>query len=253
MRAATVARFGGPEVLILVDQPDPAPGPGQVVVAAEVADTLWLETAVRSGAGQDYWPMRPPYVPGNGVAGRVPVVGEGVDPGWIGKRVAGHTGNEGGYADHAVVAANGLSPVPDGLDLTVAAALLHDGPTALALFDVTQVGIEDSRRQRAAGLDRAGPVGAGWRRRCRPGQRRRRSRRSVVRAGRAWWTVLRPRDPQRSVRSRRRGGSATPSGRGDRDRTGADVRCGTHPIYRPGVRRGGGRNHRAGDRADVPT
>ncbi|MGH3717410.1 MAG: hypothetical protein ACRDRI_00935 [Pseudonocardiaceae bacterium] len=65
MRTATVTRFGGPEVLILVEQPDPALGPGQVVVAVEVADTLWLETVVRSGAGQDCWPMRPPYVPGN--------------------------------------------------------------------------------------------------------------------------------------------------------------------------------------------
>ena len=144
MRAATVTRFGGPEVLTLVEQPDPAPGPGQVVVAVEVADTLWVETAVRSGAGQDFWPMRPPYVPGNGVAGRVAAVGGGVDRGWIGRRVAGHTGNEGGYADRAVIAADGLSAVPDGLELTVAASLLHDGPTVLALFDVTRVGREDT-------------------------------------------------------------------------------------------------------------
>lgn len=99
MRAATVTEFGGPEVLHLVEQPDPVPGRGEVVVAVEVADTLWLETVVRSGVGQDYWPMRPPYVPGNGVAGRLASIGPGVDDSWVGRRVVAHTGNEGGYAD----------------------------------------------------------------------------------------------------------------------------------------------------------
>lgn len=66
MRTATVTKFGGPEVFQLVEQPDPVPGPGELVIDVEVADTLWLETAVRSGAGQDYWPMRPPYVPATG-------------------------------------------------------------------------------------------------------------------------------------------------------------------------------------------
>jgi NADPH2:quinone reductase len=143
MRTAMVTRFGGPEVLVLVERPDPVPGPGQVVVTVELAHILWVETVIRSGAGQDYWPMRPPYVPGNGVAGRVAAVGNGVNTGWIGRRVAGHTGNEGGYADRALVAVDRLIPVPDGLDLATAAALLHDGPTALALFDITRVGSGD--------------------------------------------------------------------------------------------------------------
>lgn len=144
MRTATVTRFGGPEVLQLMERPDPVPGPGEVMIDVEVADTLWLETVVRSGAGQDYWPMRPPYVPGNGVAGRVSQVGDDVDRALLGRRVVAHTGSEGGYADRAVVAAQAVSDVPDGLDLLVAAALLHDGPTALALFDITKVGPGDT-------------------------------------------------------------------------------------------------------------
>ncbi len=144
MRAATVTRFGGPEVFEIVERADPVPGPGEVAISVEVADTLWLETMVRSGAGQDYWPMRPPYVPGNGVAGRVMQVGDDVDRGLLGRRVVAHTGGEGGYADRAVVAALAVSNVPDELDLTVAAALLHDGVTALALFDVTKVGPDDT-------------------------------------------------------------------------------------------------------------
>jgi NADPH:quinone reductase len=144
MRTATVTKFGGPEVFELVTGPDPVPGPGEVVIAVAVADVLWLETMIRSGAGQGYWPSRPPYVPGNGVAGTVAATGAGVDPGLAGRRVVAHTGNEGGYADRTVVAADAISFIPDELDVREAAALLHDGPTALALFDVTKAGPRDA-------------------------------------------------------------------------------------------------------------
>lgn len=143
MRAATVSRFGGPEVFQLVETPDPVPGAGEVMISVGVIDTLWLETMVRSGAGQGFWPMRPPYVPGGGVAGRVAQVGAGVDQTLRGRRVVAHTRGEGGYADRVVVAAEAVVAVPDSVDLTVAAALLHDGATALALFDTTKVGPQD--------------------------------------------------------------------------------------------------------------
>lgn len=144
MRAATVTKFGGPEVFEVVETPDPEPGPGQVVIDVEVADVLMLDTVVRSGAGQDYWPMRPPYVPGCGVAGRVGRVGADVEPGLVGRRVVARTGAAGGYADRAVVDARRVVEVPEVLDLAVAAALLHDGVTALALFEVTKVGAADA-------------------------------------------------------------------------------------------------------------
>ncbi|WP_425434775.1 zinc-binding dehydrogenase [Nonomuraea jiangxiensis] len=123
--------------------PDPVPGAGEVLIDVDVIDTLWLETMVRSGAGQEYWPMRPPYVPGNGVAGRVVQIGTGADQNLRGRRVVAHTRGEGGYAERAVVAAEAVVEVPDSVDLTVAAALLHDGATALALFDTTKVGPRD--------------------------------------------------------------------------------------------------------------
>jgi len=144
MRTAVVTRFGDPDVFAVTEQDDPPPGPGEVAIAVEVADTLWVETRIRAGAGQDYWPMRPPYVPGNGVVGRVAEVGEGVDPQLRGVAVAAHTGNAGGYADRVVVPVEAVSRVPDGVDLKVAAALLHDGPTALALFEVTKIGADDT-------------------------------------------------------------------------------------------------------------
>jgi NADPH2:quinone reductase len=148
MRVAEVTRFGPPEVLVTRDRPDPLPGPREVVIDVAAADTLWVETLIRSGAGQDVWPMRPPYVPGGAVAGHISVLGDGVDPGLSGRAVVAHVRTrghaEGGYAEKVVVPVDAPVDVPDGLPLTAAAALLHDGPTALALFGLTAIGASDT-------------------------------------------------------------------------------------------------------------
>lgn len=134
MRVVRAMRFGRPEVLVTGEAPDPACGPGQVVIGVSVAPVLMLEAQIRSGWGAEYFGAKPPYVPGNGVAGEVASVGAGVDAGWVGRRVVART-EGGGYAERAVVQAEGLIQVPDGLGLPEAAALLHDGPTALGLAE----------------------------------------------------------------------------------------------------------------------
>ncbi len=139
MRVVEVARFGSPEVLVAVRAADPLPGPGEVVVQVSAADVLWVETVIRQGGGGDYFPVRPPYRPGAGVAGTVAAVGEGVDRAWTGRRVVTRTGANGGYLERALVPADGLIRVPDGVSLTDAAALLHDGVTALGLMDAVAV------------------------------------------------------------------------------------------------------------------
>jgi NADPH2:quinone reductase len=126
-------RFGGPEVLMAAEVPDPVPGPGQVVIEVAVAPVLFLDTQIRRGAAQDWFPARPPYVPGVGVAGRVIRGGKGVDGRWVGRRVVSDT--DGGYASRAIVREEQLIEVPGGVDLRAAAALLHDGRTALGLAD----------------------------------------------------------------------------------------------------------------------
>ncbi|MBC6464171.1 zinc-binding dehydrogenase [Actinomadura alba] len=138
MRQVLVNRFGGPEVLEVDKGPDPVAGPGQVVVGISVADIIFLDTLLRSGAGKDYFPLRPPYVPGHGGTGHVIAVGEGVDHDWTGRRVAVAT-SDGGYAEQIAVAVEELTPVPDGLGLQEAAALLHDGPTAVNITDVAGI------------------------------------------------------------------------------------------------------------------
>lgn len=158
MRVVRATAFGGPEVLVAGSAPDPVAGPGQAVIRAEVADVLSFDAVIRSGAAAGFVPIRPPYVPGNGVAGRVTAVGEGVDGGWAGRRVVAHTGGHGGsggYAEQAAVAADALVPVPDELALTDAMALLHDGATALGL--VESIGI--NRGERVLVLGAAGGLG----------------------------------------------------------------------------------------------
>jgi NADPH2:quinone reductase len=133
-------------VLVTSETPDPGAGPGEVVVDVSVADVLFVDAQIRRGWGGEYFTVMPPYVPGNGVAGQVISVAEAADPGWIGRRVVSHTGERGGYggyAEQAVVPAEGLIPVPDGLGLCEAAALLHDGPTALGLAEGARIRPEE--------------------------------------------------------------------------------------------------------------
>jgi NADPH:quinone reductase len=137
VRAIVVRAFGPPQVLEFRTRPDPLAGPAQLVLKVAAADILFLETMIRRGDAPAGMAPEPPYVPGNGVAGRVLAVGPGVAPSWIGRAAVARTGAGGGYAELAVVDLAELSAVPDGLALADAAALVHDGATALTLFDMT--------------------------------------------------------------------------------------------------------------------
>jgi NADPH:quinone reductase len=99
---------------------------------------LLLDAQLRRGWGRDSFPVTPPYVPGMGVAGTVSAVGPGVPGSWVGRPIVADT-TFGGYASAAVVPASGLVPVPAGVSLPSAAALLHDGRTALRLLSVHPV------------------------------------------------------------------------------------------------------------------
>jgi NADPH2:quinone reductase len=142
MRAIEVRGYGPPDVLQVADLPDPAPGAGQVLVAAEACDVLFVDTMIRSGAGAGYFPIQPPYVPGNGVGGKVVAVGASVDPAWVGQTVVAHTGGAGGTGGYAALAAADVAhtaAVPDGVDLLAAVAVLHDGTTALRVLELCDV------------------------------------------------------------------------------------------------------------------
>jgi NADPH2:quinone reductase len=140
MHAIEVREFGPPDVLQVDDLPDPTPGAGQVLVDTAACDVLFVDTLIRSGAGAGYFPIRPPYVPGNGVGGKVVAVGESVNPAWLGRTVAAHTGGHGGtggYAQLAVADVEHAVAVPDDVDLLAATAVLHDGTTALRVLEIS--------------------------------------------------------------------------------------------------------------------
>ncbi|WP_454198296.1 zinc-binding dehydrogenase [Nocardia sp. Marseille-Q1738] len=143
MRAVQASAFGGPEVLAVRELPDPVAGPGEVVVDVAAADVMFLDTRLRGGWGTDFFAIEPPYVPGGAVSGVVASVGPDVDPAWVGKRVSTPTAASGiggglpigGYAEKALAKAETLAAIPDGLTMTQAVALAHDGKTALAVFE----------------------------------------------------------------------------------------------------------------------
>jgi NADPH:quinone reductase len=135
VRTIEVTRFGGPEVLELRERPDPVAGSGQVVVDVAAIPLLWLDTALRSGKGRNWFAVEPPYVPGTGVAGTVSDTGPGVDVDWIGRKVLTDTRETGSYTERVAVPADGLVLIPDGLTTVTAAALLTDGRTALGILD----------------------------------------------------------------------------------------------------------------------
>ncbi|MDI3405219.1 zinc-binding dehydrogenase [Streptomyces cavernicola] len=132
MRAIQVEAFGGPEVLLIAEVPDAVAGPGQAVVRPAAVDVIYLDTLLRSGWGGGYFPIEPPYVPGGGGAGTVTAVGEGVDAGLVGRQVVARAAS-GAYAEQFVAPVDELVEVPDGVSATDAAALVHDGVTALSL------------------------------------------------------------------------------------------------------------------------
>ncbi|MFF2556730.1 zinc-binding dehydrogenase [Nocardia sp. NPDC058058] len=143
MRVVEAKAFGDPEVLAVNEVPDPVAGAGEVVVAVAAADVMFLDTMLRSGAGRDYFPVHPPFVPGGAVSGVVESVGPGVDAAWVGRRVATPTADSGiasgtptgGYAEKVLAKAATLAIVPEDLSLDRAVALVHDGRTALAVAD----------------------------------------------------------------------------------------------------------------------
>ncbi|WP_405922893.1 zinc-binding alcohol dehydrogenase family protein [Streptomyces sp. NBC_00035] len=123
MRAVRIEEFGGPEVLVPVEVPDPVAGPGQVLVRVVAAGVNRVDALVR--AGVYHRAGRPPLIPGVEAAGTVAAVGEGVTGIAVGQRVMALDGvdSPGFYAELAVVPAERVTVLPDGVELTEAATL----------------------------------------------------------------------------------------------------------------------------------
>ena len=122
VKAIRIERFGGPEVMELVELPDPEPGEGEELVEVARAGINFADThATRN----DYLAEQTlPLTPGGEISGTTA----------DGRRVAALLAN-GGYAQKVVVPSNWLIPLPDQVSDDQAAALLLQGLTAHALVN----------------------------------------------------------------------------------------------------------------------
>ncbi len=133
MKAIRVHEVGGPEVLRYEEAPVPEPGEGEVRVKIEVAGLNYIDIYHRTGL----YNLPLPITPGVEAAGTVDAAGPGVGEFKTGDRVA-YTGPQpGAYAEYAVWPAAKLVPVPEGVDLAEAAAVLLQGMTAHYLVNST--------------------------------------------------------------------------------------------------------------------
>jgi NADPH:quinone reductase-like Zn-dependent oxidoreductase len=121
MKAVVLHEYGPPSNLKYEDFPDPRPGPGEVLVAVRAAGVNPIDWKLRSGAAQKLYPLTFPAILGYDVAGTVRELGEGVKDFAIGDRVFAMTVAT--YAELCVVKAEELAKIPEGLDMTVAAAV----------------------------------------------------------------------------------------------------------------------------------
>lgn len=125
MKAIVVTEPGGPDALTYTDAPDPAAGPGEVVIEVAAAGVNFIDVYHREGR----YPLPRPFTPGSEGAGTVTAVGEGVTDVRVGD-VVGWPNSIGGYAEKIAVPADRLLPVPEGLDPKLVAASMLQGLTA---------------------------------------------------------------------------------------------------------------------------
>jgi NADPH:quinone reductase len=128
MRAVIGSQHGGPEVLQIGEVAPPEPGPGQLLVDVAAAGVNYMDIYQREGR-PPYASAMLPYVPGAEGAGTVVAVGPGVSGFAVGDRVA-WTQVPGSYAEQVAVPVALAVPVPEGMDLSVAAAVMLQGMTA---------------------------------------------------------------------------------------------------------------------------
>ncbi|MFT5067779.1 MAG: NADPH2:quinone reductase [Reinekea sp.] len=120
MKAVEIAKAGGPEVLTLIDTPQPEPGFGQVRIKVAYAGVNRPDALQRAGLYNP--PKGASPLPGLEAAGEISAVGAGVTEWAIGDAVCALLPG-GGYAEQVVTPAAHCLPVPAGLSLKQAACL----------------------------------------------------------------------------------------------------------------------------------
>ena len=137
MKAAYFMKNGGPEVMQYGDVPDPAVGPGQVLVDVHAASVNGADWKVRKG---HYAPTTSfPYIPGRDFSGVVGALGSGVSDFEVGDAVFGvsEVTGEACYAEKVAINAAIVAKKPDSLSHAECAAVALVGLTALVSIEDT--------------------------------------------------------------------------------------------------------------------
>ena len=135
MRAVAVLEYGASPVLVEV--PDPRPGPGQVLIKVGAAGMNPMDSSIAGGVWASRFEATFPLVMGADVAGVIAAAGQGTARFDVGTEVFGQLvvpplGSAGTYAQWIAVSQDAnLARVPHGMDPVTAAALPTAGGTAL--------------------------------------------------------------------------------------------------------------------------
>ena len=152
MKAIQLTTVGGPEVLKVSELADPTPGKGEVLIRVHASGVNFIDVYYREGKYKA--PL--PFVLGAEGSGHIEALGSEVTGFSVGDPVAWY-GPLGSYTELAVVKANIVVKVPEGLSLDIAAAIMMQGVTAHYLSHSTfQLKAGDTALVHAA----AGGVGA---------------------------------------------------------------------------------------------
>lgn len=121
MKAVVIHEYGGPEVLKYEDHPDPAIGPGEVLIRVAAASINPIDTILRSGIRKDRDPLEFPAILGWDVAGHIAKVGKGVSSFGVGDPVLAWADHA--YAELCAVKADLLARIAPGMRVEDAAAV----------------------------------------------------------------------------------------------------------------------------------
>lgn len=138
MKAIAYTEPGGPDVLEVMELPDPVPGPGEVVIRVRAAAVSPTDTMRRVGM-RDAAGAEPPYVVGMDAAGMIEAIGPDTD---TDLKVADAVmaivvpnGSHGAYAEKVAVPVESVARIPDGASLIEASTLPMNGLTARLALD----------------------------------------------------------------------------------------------------------------------
>ncbi|WP_055751472.1 NADP-dependent oxidoreductase [Frankia sp. AvcI1] len=154
MKAMSFEETGGPEVLHLVDVPQPHAGPGQIRIAVRAAGVNPVDWKIRNGSTLRTIPVPLPHIPGLEAAGVVDEVGAGVEGVSVGDEVFGAAQNA--SAEYAVL--DEWAPKPPELTWAQAAGLAMAVETAargLDLLGITADQGSGTGQELGAGLEAA--------------------------------------------------------------------------------------------------